>query len=129
DLFFSREPINDPRLGDMVLKNTEEAQVLIAGYPDDEAITNNMGRIGAKEGPDRIRHFLYRMTPPLLSEQLMKFSDVGNLETTESLEQRHQVVESRAYEALCKEQRWVGLGGGHDYGFPDGAALIKYARQ
>ncbi len=125
NLFYSRDPKTDMRLGDLV--NTASNTVLIAGYPDDEGINNNGGRTGAKDAPDRIRHFLYRMTPPLEGGELFDFSDIGNLLTDVSLNERHQVAQTHALKALNNEHKWIGIGGGHDYGFADGAALVEYA--
>ncbi len=135
-LFFSKRDPDDPRLGDWVKTQAQEEHLsktsfFIAGFPDDEGIFHNGGRTGAAEGPDAIRNRLYRMTPPPFGDfdsNTFQMIDVGNLNTTgHTLEQRHRWASKKALETLnqSKSARWIGLGGGHDYGFPDGEAFLE----
>lgn len=123
-LFFSRGNQTDPRLGDFAKKANDSAELYVAGYPDDEGIKNNGGRLGAAQGPDRIRHFLYRMTPNVWSSKSLSFFDIGNLNLTGSLDERHRAVRASLAGALNSKKRWLSLGGGHDYGYPDGAGFL-----
>ena len=131
ELFFSRQDSLDPRLGDLTQKassetNISEDNIYIGGYPDDEGIGLNGGRQGAKEAPDAVRRSLYRMTPPPhLNLTPAHLWDVGNLETSPDLEQRHIQAQQMAQSVLEQGGRWVGIGGGHDYGYPDGAAFLE----
>ncbi len=129
-LFYtSRDPKLDPRLGDILSLQPGSQCTHLAGYPDDEGIVNNGGRLGAKHGPDSIRKFLYRMTPPVSGEKLCEFFDIGNLDVSKlNLEQRHNTVKDTVLASLNDGHSWCSLGGGHDYGFPDGAALIEFAK-
>lgn len=73
DLFFSKQDKLDPRLGELVQIFSAQGpiqkdHIYLLGYPDDEGIRLNGGRPGAQDGPDRIRQFLYRLTPPYRSE-------------------------------------------------------------
>lgn len=135
-LFFTKNDPKDPRLGDLVNKSSPDATLpvfYLGGFPDDEGIFQNGGRPGASKGPDFIRNRLYRMTPPPFQEShpdQLQLIDVGNLKLSEpSLEKRHEQAADKAYEALSSSEnsRWIGLGGGHDYGFPDGDAFIRRA--
>ena len=74
-IFFSKNDPQDIRLGDLIepieadrisqltsLKN----KYAVISYPDDEGISLNGGRLGAKEAPSVIKTFLYKMyqNPP-----------------------------------------------------------------
>ncbi len=124
-LFFKKDDKSDPRLGNFVRHESAtsgDAGCVVLGYPDDEAIQNGGGRIGAAGGPERIRHWLYRMTPSLLSESV-SLVDAGNINTALTLNDRHLAARKKVSEAVGKS-KVVTLGGGHDYGFPDGAGFL-----
>lgn len=150
-LFFSRNDARDPRLGDLVKALPAESDArslgatleegfktlapiqrhfVIAGYPDDEGIRINGGRPGAGLAPDFVRRPLYKMTPSLLRDRPdFALWDLGNLKTAGvELKDRHQRVQSFAQAALTSGARWIGVGGGHDYGFPDAAAFIEWCQ-
>jgi formiminoglutamase len=149
-LFFSRNDVNDPRLGDMAkalppLDNAETLaanlsddaksfpgtrRFVIAGYQDDEGIRINGGRAGAAEAPDRIRRPLYKMTPQLLArERDFVLWDAGNLEGANvPLSERHRLAEEFSLAALRAGASWISLGGGHDYGFADAASYISWSK-
>jgi formiminoglutamase len=154
-LFFSRGDVLDPRLGDsvkalsnlktpqhllteMVAKNQAypgERAFVIAGYPDDEGIRLNGGRPGASQGPTEIRRALYRMTPALYQTRLAaRLWDIGDLvcdlrpSGASEVLARHQTVSEYAQAALLGGTSWIGLGGGHDYGFADASAYCQWAK-
>lgn len=134
ELFYSRDPDKDPRLGDCVERLTDlkpvEGSFVLAGFPDDEGIRNNKGREGAKFGPDRIRFHLYRMTPNVLSQRMPRLIDFGNFDIEDvDLINRHAIASHRAHSMLERGVRWVSLGGGHDYGYADGKAICELAKQ
>lgn len=127
-VFFSKNDKLDPRLGDKALNEINLSQgVFLAGYPDDEGVLNNGGRVGAALGPSRIRHFLYKMTPHLYLPNQFNLIDVGDL-IIEGLpiEKRHALAKEAVKDVLIKGSRWLSFGGGHDYGFSDGAAFAEY---
>lgn len=130
-LYFTKNDPKDPRLGDLVIKTAskkDDIEFILAGYPDDEGIKLNGGRLGAAEGPNKIREFFYKMTPSLFESTTPKFMDIGNLNLKENLEQRHEFVRASVKSALEKENRWIGLGGGHDYGYSDGAGFLDWCQ-
>lgn len=130
-LFFSKTDPEDPRLGDLVRaadpQNLPNNGAVIFGYPDDEGIRNNGGRPGANMGPTVIRKRLYRMTPSWLKPSShTPIWDLGNLNVSHgTISSRHEAGSQLASRCLQKGLRWVSLGGGHDYGFPDGDAFLK----
>ncbi len=133
NLFFKSQKTNDERLGETVkalsiseIENsaTSAKKFLIAGYADDEGIRNNSGRIGAHLAPAKIREFFYKMTPASLID--FELADIGDLDPSlAALSERHQKVIEVASLAYKNQFQWIGLGGGHDYGYPDIAAFIK----
>ncbi len=128
-LFFSKNDPDDPRLGDLVQVQSENAELCILGYPDDEGIALNGGRLGAAAGPNEIRHWLYRTTPNARG-RLRTFSDLGNLQRKDTLDGRHLAAQVQVASLLERGQRVLTLGGGNDYAYPDGAAfLAHFAKQ
>jgi len=133
-LFFSRNDKSDPRLGEWAKsfspQNAQEFSQLatpswaLLGYPDDEGITLNGGRPGAKEAPHAIRTSFYKMTPSLLNPKTQSLVDLGNVSTSLPLEERHERGREVIRAALSHGHRTLSLGGGHDYGYADGAGFI-----
>ncbi len=141
-LFFSKNDRADIRLGEIcqridysgglvelkdVLKSHDKQKqhYYLAGYPDDKGIELNGGRVGAREAPDTIRKFLYKMTPSAQSES-HSFYDIGNLETSKELEERHDTARRFVKACLENSGNFIGLGGGHDYAYPDGAGFLQH---
>ncbi len=124
DLFFRSLKTQDPRLGELVNKNLPGAHhYILAGYPDDEGISINGGRVGAKMAPDIIRKYFYKTTPTSTTPNY-KISDIGNLKLIDPLDKRHEHVKNEIKKSLIPNTTWIGLGGGHDYGYPDGAGFL-----
>jgi formiminoglutamase len=126
--FFTKNNPQDLRLGDFAKSLTDitdlKDSVVLVGYPDDEGIKNNNGRAGAKEAPAAIRDAFYRMTPHLLKNETPKIYDLGDLKIEGTLEERHLNVQ-KDLEDLLQKTKVVAIGGGHDYGYPDGAAFLE----
>jgi len=127
ELLFSRNDSADPRRGEQVkvIDSIESLSpgFVVAGYPDDEGIKNNGGRVGAANAPDLIRKFLYKMVASPSS-----LYDIGNLLPKSPLPDRHEIARKTAARALTNHHRWIGLGGGHDYGYADGAGFLDWAK-
>jgi formimidoylglutamase len=89
------------------------------GCPDDLGVTLNRGRSGAKEGPNAIRSFLYKMCPPLKwQSHNHKLVDFGNIVTQSDILANHK----RAFTVskhLARDSVVIALGGGHDYATPN----------
>jgi formiminoglutamase len=129
-LFFTKNDPLDKRLGEIFKPRTPEQLLInnsfaIIGYPDDDGIKMNGGRIGAAEGPKKIREFLYKMTPPILIENENQFSDIGDLQTSIEFSKRHMAAKHMARSLYEKQIRVISLGGGHDYGYADAAAFVE----
>jgi len=106
---------------------------VLAGYPDDLGIRMNNGRPGAMEAPKKIRHFLNKFTPPVSRSSPKSIWDCGDLNISalsastdsRSLELRHEAAREQALRVFNAGGRLISLGGGHDYGFSDGAAFLQ----
>lgn len=128
----------DPRLGDLV-RALPDSSVLpaaaglrtfvIGGYPDDEGIRLNGGRPGASQAPAAIRKSLYKMTPALQQPVDFDVFDFGDLDSTSgSLAERHDSGSRACHETLSRGARWIGLGGGHDYGFAEAKGFLEWSK-
>lgn len=135
-VFFSRQDSTDPRLGEWALahplshisdlKKLKMPSWVLLGYPDDEGILLNGGRGGAKEAPHLIRTSFYKMTPSLLNPSHKALVDLGNIPVHIPLAERHERGREIIKHALDLGHRTCSLGGGHDYGYADGAGFIDH---
>ena len=129
-LFFSRQDPRDPRLTEtpeFLGPKLEGAEVAIVGYPDDEGIRLNGGREGARLAPEAIRRLLYKMTPHP-RRRLRKYADLGDLPIQDELAARHEEAARLVHSALTSGTRVMSLGGGNDWAYPDGRALLETAK-
>ena len=126
NLFFSKNDPQDIRLGQSVHTNSEDASdFIVLGYPDDEGIKLNGGRVGAASAPDKIREFLYKMTPAIDGLTNKLICDAGNLDTSSVLAQRHENAKSAVEKFYRKNRKVISFGGGHDYGYSDAAGFCN----
>jgi formiminoglutamase len=145
ELFFTKNDPGDPRMGELVKRGSDvsnadalgaaslgEGVTVIAGYPDDEGIRAGGGRPGAGEAPDCIRKYFYKMTPPLMGRNdSAGIFDIGNWTASSTglgsagLDERQALAIPEVKKRLSAGARWVGLGGGHDWGFVDGSAFLE----
>jgi formiminoglutamase len=119
----------DPRLGEWVkplnaetdLSKGKVHKIALLGCADDQGVTLNRGRAGAKEGPDSIRKHLYKMTPPmdLLWEKTIALYDFGNLIAADEIIETHRRAETLIKELVEADFTVVALGGGHDFAAPN----------
>ncbi len=122
------EKSHDPRLAHVVsqvspqkLASSPPGWALI-GYPDSEGVKRNKGRPGAEQAPDAIRTALYKLCS---HKEHPALYDLGNIPVEGSLEDRHARAQDVLFKAL-KNHKVLALGGGHDYGFPDGSAFLRH---
>lgn len=117
------------------------------GHPDDDGIAIGNGRRGAAGGPNAIRKHLYKMTPHLLmsTDRLgslnpvlasasrahadalgFQVADFGNLDLKKfDLAGRHREAIAQQTLLYADGFKILALGGGHDYGYADGAAFLN----
>ncbi|MGZ3768902.1 MAG: formimidoylglutamase [Bdellovibrio sp.] len=133
-LLFTKNDKEDPRLGECVHRSSDnilqslndvDFDFALFGYPDDEGIILNGGRPGAHAAPKEIRTFLYKMTPSLKSSRLPRLFDFGDIYNKQApLHERHQIARQTIASMASAGKRWISFGGGHDYGYCDGAGFL-----
>ncbi len=134
-VFFSRNDESDPRMGDIVRRQKEnlspDIRIGIVGFPEDEGVKRNRGRVGAKEAPNEIRKALYKFTPFAISKSKqipeLPIFDFGNVKTGGSLEETHQRVQAVVETLVANNILPIVLGGGHDATYPTFLAFSKKA--
>ncbi|MBX7143651.1 MAG: formimidoylglutamase [Oligoflexia bacterium] len=113
----------DPRIGELLgtrQKNTP--RLALIGFPCDQGVLRNGGRLGAALAPDQIREALFRMTPDAEFPQqfttlLEESADLGNLSLSGRLEDDQELLGSVVCELLKEGGVPVILGGGHETAF------------
>lgn len=124
-LFFSKNDRNDPRMGEIVIKEQDHyssADIVILGCPQDEGVSRNNGRTGAAGAPDAIRDQFYRLTPFGIKKSIF---DIGNVLIENSLEKTHENQTVIVQQLLRDGKRVIVLGGGNDISYPDGVAMSE----
>ncbi len=131
-LFFTKNDPDDKRLGDCVLPlgtgpltALPPSDMVLWGYPDHEGIVLNGGREGAAFAPTLIRKVFYKMTPHVQQMTLPHLLDGGDIPLSIPLAQRHDQGAARAQNLTSMKRTWASLGGGHDYGYADGAGFLR----
>ena len=125
DLFYSRNDPNDPRLGEVVLREPddyERAELVVVGCPQDEGVKRNNGRIGASSAPSAIREQFYKLTPFNVKKRIF---DLGDVKLQGTLEDTHDVHFKVVRQLLQDGKRIIVLGGGNDISYPDGCAMAE----
>lgn len=119
----------DPRLIDLLAQKSDAQtrQARLWGYCDDEGISLNGGRPGARLAPAEIRRFLYRMTPSLDFDPNLRILDLGDLSDLQgsTLAERHNAGKLMATNQFASKNLCLSLGAGHDYGYADGAGFLE----
>jgi formiminoglutamase len=115
---------DDQRLGEVVefWKGAPDAvqrgRAVLVGFPQDEGVRRNGGRVGAAEAPDAIRHWLYRLTPSDLSAGIdltdHRPLDLGNVRVTADLERSQKDLAEVIAALLQVGAVPIVLGGGHE---------------
>jgi formiminoglutamase len=115
----------DPRLGHLLgTKVTGGAapRVVLIGFPSDEGVHRNGGRVGAAGAPDEIRRMLYRLTPDAErfeeSVDLIEHTrDLGNLVLSDDVERDQERLAEALDPLLLAGTFVIVLGGGHETSF------------
>ncbi len=112
---------DDPRLGRLLgslLHGSDTPDAVILGFPSDEGVRRNGGRVGAALGPSAIRTSLYRLTPDARSqpfaELLGRTQDLGDLEVSGDVERDQQELGDTIAPYVERGSFVIVLGGGHE---------------
>jgi formiminoglutamase len=115
---------DDPRLGEVVEfwrgdpASLRPGRTVLIGFPQDEGVRRNGGRVGAAEAPAEIRRWLYRLTPgePTDTRDLAQVPplDAGDLRIGSDLETSQQLLAGVVAGVLERGAVPIVLGGGHE---------------
>jgi formiminoglutamase len=112
----------DARIGHLLggkLTTSSRPRVVIIGFPSDEGVHRNGGRVGSAGAPAEIRRWIYRLTPDAQNhegfvELIERTLDLGDLKCSDDVE-KDQAALGLAVEQYLKEGVFpIVLGGGQE---------------
>ncbi len=124
-LFSPRGDANDPRMGDVVLRDEDQyasSDLVILGCPQDEGVRREGGRLGAADAPKAIRAQFYRLTTFNVRKRIF---DLGDIRLGTTLEETHDTMTAVVKQLLTDGKRVIVLGGGNDISYADGRAMAE----
>jgi formiminoglutamase len=114
-------PADDPRVGHLLgsrLREADAPRAVLIGYPSDEGVRRNGGRVGAALGPQALRNALYHFVPDARSERmedlLGRTRDLGDLEISGDVESDQRSLGEILAHHLARGAFVIVLGGGHE---------------
>jgi formiminoglutamase len=115
---------DDPRLGEVVEfwqggpAELAPGRPVLIGFPQDEGVRRNGGRVGAAEAPREIRRWLYRLVPEDCKTGAdlagLRLLDLGNVRINGSLEPTQAALGEVVATVLRSGAVPIVLGGGHE---------------
>ncbi len=110
---------------DLKLIQDSAKKIGILGYPGEEGVIRNQGRIGTIEGPAAIRKMLGQ-TALHLPENLpiLDYGDIFTLD--QDMESSHEMISKITYDLFSTNHFPVLFGGGHDLAYAHGKGVQKY---
>ncbi|CAF1217899.1 unnamed protein product [Rotaria sp. Silwood1] len=125
---------DDIRLGDIIVDG-DSGDIVLIGFPYDEGVRRNNGRVGAQQGPDSFRQLLKRTGTVVNAEyddldirKYLKISDGGNINADLTLEEAHKQLEERIQQLIAKGKIPFVVGGGNDQSYPNASALLSNSK-
>lgn len=128
---------DDPRLGEVVTfwSGTPiefvSGQPVLIGFPQDEGVRRNQGRIGSARAPDEVRRWFYRLTPGDAHEAdltSLRLVDLGNVRVRDNLEQSQQALAEVVAHVLAFGAVPIVLGGGHETAYGTFLGYVQAGR-
>lgn len=96
--------------------------VSLLGFKSDEGVRRNLGRVGAKYGPDEIRKALSH----LVAQGSINIYDVGDISLENNrLEQAQKELSEGIIKLLSHNQFPILLGGGHEISYGHASGLFQ----
>ena len=115
----------DVRIGDIIgsgLGEDDSPAAVVLGFPCDEGVALNAGRVGAADAPDLIRAALHRFTArPDAGESFVhlieRIRDLGNVVPARTVEESQVLLAEALAPWLNRGVPAIVLGGGHETAF------------
>jgi formiminoglutamase len=127
---------DDPRVGRLLasrLGPKETPRGVIVGFPSDEGVRRNGGRVGAAGGPRAIRPALYRLAADPRLEQFEDFlgrtRDLGDLEISRNLEADQEHLGEALAPYLDAGVFVIVLGGGHETSYGHFQGYVRASKK
>jgi formiminoglutamase len=126
--------LDDPRLGEVAAfwdgagePRLHPGRPVLIGFPQDEGVRRNGGRVGSAAAPAEIRRRVYALTPwdGDRDADLPRLLDLGDVRVTADLEASQAALADVVAAALAAGAVPVVLGGGHETAF---GHYLGYAR-
>jgi formiminoglutamase len=112
---------DDPRVGHLLgaeLHEGDAPRAILLGFPSDEGVRRNGGRVGAAGGPEALRRALYHLAPDPRSagfEDLLRHTrDLGDLAVSGDVESDQRNLGEALAPSLESGTFAIVLGGGHE---------------
>ena len=127
---------DDPRLGRLLgsrLGTGDIPAAVILGFPSDEGVRRNGGRVGAAQGPTATRAALYRLAPDARSEGfdnlLSRTRDLGDLQVSGDVEADQQSLGEALGPHIAQGAFVIVLGGGHETSYGHFLGYVRAGRK
>lgn len=112
----------DARIGHLLgekLTTSSRPRVVIMGFPSDEGVHRNGGRVGSAGAPAEIRRWLYRLVPDAQNheafvELIERTLDLGDLKCSDDVEADQEALGQAVAQYLKEGIFPIILGGGHE---------------
>ena len=125
---------DDLRLGD-IIHDDDSGDIVLIGFPYDEGVRRNHGRVGARLGPQAFRQLLKRTGTVVNAEyddldirKYLTVSDGGDLPEDLTLEEAHRQLQERVEQLIKQKKIPFVVGGGNDQSYPNASALLAQAK-
>jgi len=128
---------DDPRMGDIIkrvetdsnYKASSKLHLGLLGFPYDEGVRRNGGRVGSKDGPIVLRKLMQRIGTVVNVEynadlRQIEMLDFGDIDGSLSLEEGHKKLRETVGSLIKNGVIPFVVGGGNDQSFPNGSALL-----
>eukprot|EP01127_Copromyxa_protea_P015819 TRINITY_DN4609_c0_g1_i2.p1 TRINITY_DN4609_c0_g1~~TRINITY_DN4609_c0_g1_i2.p1 ORF type:complete len:256 (+),score=34.68 TRINITY_DN4609_c0_g1_i2:19-786(+) len=119
---------DDPRLGKHITQGVD-GDIVIIGFPYDDGVARNGGRVGAARGPAVVREFIQKMGTLVNMEfnvdlRTIKISDGGDVPSGLELEEAHEQLRQKVSEVVSRGGIPFVIGGGNDQSFANASGWM-----
>lgn len=133
-LFFGNPNLLCLILLSLIESSKDGVHVGLLGFPHDEGVKRNGGRVGAAGGPAAFRSFVPKIGTIVNNEfgvdmRGLKVLDFGDVPTGVTLEEAHKTLTLKVSEILAAGGVPFVVGGGNDQSYPNASALLDHLQK